>query len=287
MALKRSNLRSGHLALAAITLFSGVAAALLGYAYIEKRLAEQRRELAAEQVRVVDAPQLASVLVLQRDIFRGERLKSEDLAVLRVPIEGGSAKGVLSDPAQAAGHVALQNLYAGEWLIDRKLAESEADGDVWNRLLEPGRRAIRVPVDDVTGLLGLLQPNDHVDLVAVFPGSDGTTVVSRILEQNLAVLAVGQRLLPQAGDKPEAEAKKSSVTLDVSRQQAERIALALEVGKMRLVLRNRADAQTDTSVGARLAELEGAGAMVARPSGNWHVVRVITGDNISRQEVGR
>ncbi len=274
--------------MAALTLSSGVAAALLGYAYIEKRLADQRQALTADTVRVVETPELLSVLVLQRDVFRGERLKPDDLTVLRVPTEGVTVGSVLHDPKQAVGHVALQNLYAGEWLIARKLADSETDGDTWNRLLEAGRRAIRVPVDDVTGLLGLLQPDDRVDLLAVFPGGDGRSAVSRVLEQNLAVLAVGQRHLPQQDEKPAAEAgKKSSVTLDVSQQQAERIALALEIGKVRLVLRNRADAAVTASRGTRLTELERGAGTTVRAAPRRHVVQVIAGDAVSREEVGR
>jgi pilus assembly protein CpaB len=230
------------------------------------------------------------VVVVQRDLFRGERLEAADLTVLRVPTEGVSASGVLSSPEQAVGRVALQNLYAGEWLIDRKIGDSAQGGDRWNQLLGPGMRAIRVPVDQVTGLLGLLQPDDRVDLIAVFPASDGKSVVSRALEQNVAVLAVGQRRLPQEDENKkvdEAGEKSSSVTLEVTQEQAERIALALELGKVRLVLRNRADTQLLSSNGTRLSELtRSAAAPTAKPRPR-HTVQLITGGKISTEEVKR
>lgn len=274
----------GYLVLAAITLLSGVGAAVLGYAYIEKRLADQRASLSAEQVRVVEKPELLSVVVMQRDVFRGERLTADDLTVLRVPTEGVTAEQVLGDPRAAVGHIALQNLYAGEWLIHRKLADSETEGDTWNRLLEPGHRAIRVPVDDVTGLLGILQPDDRVDLIAVFPLVDDS-VVSRILEQNVNVLAVGQHRHPRPDDENADVAGTTSVTLDVTQSQAERIALALEVGKVRLALRNRTDTGITRNRGARLSELERSAVPTARPARNRHEVQVISGDSISREVV--
>lgn len=289
MISKKKKSERNALLLAALALLSGIAAAMLGYAYIEKRVAEKSEALAVDRVRVVEAPELLSVVVVQRDLFRGERLQATDLTVLRVPTEGVSASGVLSSPEQAVGRVALQNLYAGEWLIDRKIGDSE-QGDRWNQLLGPGMRAIRVPVDQVTGLLGLLQPDDRVDLIAVFPGSDGKSVISRALEQNVAVLAVGQRRLPQEDENKkvdEAGEKSSSVTLEVTQEQAERIALALELGKVRLVLRNRADTQLLSSSGTRLSELSrSAAAPTAKPRPR-HTVQLITGGKISTEEVKR
>lgn len=290
MISKKKKSERNALLLAALALLSGIAAAMLGYAYIEKRVAEKSEALAVDRVRVVEAPELLSVVVVQRDLFRGEQLEATDLTVLRVPTEGVSASGVLSSPEQAVGRVALQNLYAGEWLIDRKIADSEQGGDRWNQLLGPGMRAIRVPVDQVTGLLGLLQPDDRVDLIAVFPGSDGKSVVSRALEQNIAVLAVGQRRLPQEDENKkvdEAGEKSSSVTLEVTQEQAERIALALELGKVRLVLRNRSDTQLLSSNGTRLSELtRSAAAPTAKPRPR-HTVQLITGGKISTEEVRR
>jgi len=290
MISKKKKSERNALLLAALALLSGIAAAMLGYAYIEKRVAEKSEALAVDRVRVVEAPELLSVVVVQRDLFRGERLEATDLTVLRVPTEGVSASGVLSSPEQAVGRVALQNLYAGEWLIDRKIADSEQGGDRWNQLLGPGMRAIRVPVDQVTGLLGLLQPDDRVDLIAVFPGSDGKSVISRALEQNIAVLAVGQRRLPQEDENKkvdEAGEKSSSVTLEVTQEQAERIALALELGKVRLVLRNRSDTQLLSSNGTRLSELtRSAAAPTAKPRPR-HTVQLITGGKISTEEVRR
>ncbi|HEX9801896.1 MAG TPA: Flp pilus assembly protein CpaB [Gammaproteobacteria bacterium] len=290
MISKKKKSERNALLLAALALLSGIAAAMLGYAYIEKRVAEKSEALAVDRVRIVEAPELLSVVVVQRDLFRGERLEAADLTVLRVPTEGVSASGVLSSPEQAVGRVALQNLYAGEWLIDRKIGDSAQGGDRWNQLLGPGMRAIRVPVDQVTGLLGLLQPDDRVDLIAVFPASDGKSVVSRALEQNVAVLAVGQRRLPQEDENKkvdEAGEKSSSVTLEVTQEQAERIALALELGKVRLVLRNRADTQLLSSNGTRLSELtRSAAAPTAKPRPR-HTVQLITGGKISTEEVKR
>lgn len=287
MADKRKRGR-GQLVLLLVTLLSGTAAAVLGYAYIEKRLADERAAHAGGQVRVVETPELLSVVVVRRDVYRGERLTADDLTLLSVPTEGVSVGGVLADPQQAIGHVALQNLYAGEWLIARKLAASDTEGDTWNRLLMPGRRAIRVPATGVTGLLGFLQPDDRVDVIGVFTTAN-KQMVSRTLEQNVAVLAVGQRHRPDAAGPGESAPQESTIMLDVSQPQAERIALALEVGKLQLVLRNRADERIVTTGGADVAELSRGQVVAApvRPSAPRHVVQVLSGGRVSSEVVNR
>lgn len=287
MRSRRKRHERGTLILIGLAMISGVLAAALGYAYIEKRLSEQRASLMAGQVRVVETPELITVVVVQRDRLRGETLQTGDLSVMRVPSEGMSVVGVISDPQHAVGRVALQNLYAGEWVLDRKLTDTQPGEDGWNRLLIPGMRAIRLPVDQVSGLLGLLQPDDRVDLIAVIPTSDGQSILGRTLEQNVTVLAVGQRRLPQADDGKLAESgeKNTTVTLEVTQAQAERIALALEVGKLRMALRNPADTEHLPASSARLRELERPLDHIPSAPRPRHTVQVITGGTVSTKEV--
>lgn len=281
-----------NLILAFVTLLSGLLAVVLAYSYLQRRLDEQRVTLAAAPVAVVEQPQLRNVVVIQRDVFRGERIGAEDLTLLRVPIEGVTVKGVVTDPATAIGRVALQPLYAGEWLIERKLSDASGGAAGWGGTLEAGQRAMRVPVDATSGLLGILEPGDRVDVISVFASSDGHRMIGRTVEQNLAVLAVGQRRTPSQGDEgatarqQEAELRDANVTLEVDQRQAEVLALAMQVGKVRLVLRNGADTDMPATTGVNVQYIETAPPTdESRLARYRHVIEVVKGDQVEKEVV--
>ncbi len=286
--------RQSNLVLFLVTGVSALAAVLMSYGYLEKRLEQERARTTASLVDIVEEPDLRAVVVAQRDVFRGETLKPEDLTVLRVPVEGVTVKGVITDPRQAIGHLVLQPLYAGEWLLDRKLSTADQAGGL-EALVGPGRRAMRVPVDEVSGLLGVLEPGSRVDLIGVFASSDGKRMIGRTLVQNVPVLAVGRRSLPAhaepSADKKESGSTKenSTVTLDVSMREAEEIALALQVGKIHLALRQGMDLEMVSTEGVNVRTLETAGTPPStaptRPA--RHVIEVLHGDRVQKEVVNR
>jgi len=100
-----------------------------------------------------------------------------------------------------------------------------------------------VKVDDVVGVSGFIMPGTLVDIVVVITpprGSGQEEVISKIVLQNIKVLASGQNI-----DKPkdfrEVEQSIKAVTLQVTPEQAEKLALASSEGKLQLVMRNSVD----------------------------------------------
>lgn len=253
--------RGGNLLLYGVAGLCGVLAAAFAYAYLEKRLADQRQALQQEPAPVAEQ-QLAEVVVAAGDVLRGERLAEEDLRVLQVPAAGVRVDDVVTDPDRAVGRVALGDLYTGEWLVERKLAAPDDPRKGLASLLDPARRAIRIPVDPVSGLLGILEPDDRVDVVGVFASANGDRTIGRTLLQNVPVLAVGQHGVPggqadpQAARQEQAARREGTVTLEVTRQQAETVALALGVGKVQLALRNDTDPAQPPSDGVDTRRLE-------------------------------
>ena len=271
----------------------GVLAAAFAYAYMEKRLAEQRETLEQQPVASVDQPDVREIVAARNDVLRGERVAADDLRTLRVPAEGVLLDGVITEPGQAEGRVAVANLYAGEWVSDRKLAAPDDPRQGLGSLLAPEHRAIRIPVDPVSGLLGILEPDDRVDVVGVFASDDRRTV-ARTLLQNVPVLAVGQQGVPGGGTSDPEEAKREqaarrdgTVTLDVTRKQAEIIALALGVGKVQLALRNTLASSQPPSDGVDTGLLERAAQPAPPPSEPRQVVQVLHGGRVDEQVVNR
>ncbi len=158
------------------------------------------------------------------------------------------------------------------------------------RLLEPGRRAMSVRVDQVSGVGTLIKPGDRIDLVigitgadkfpvvSVDPQTDQTTVVPglnatsvKAIIQNLEV--VGTLLPPvqdQEGDEnadpnaPALNEQNQIVILAVSAQEAEVIRFAQIDGSITLILRSPDDAEAPAEVttGITLRQLVDAWAII-------------------------
>lgn len=108
-----------------------------------------------------------------------------------------------------------------------------------------------VKVDDEAGIAGFLRPGTLVDvLVVIEPPSDGTrnNPISKIVLQNIKVLASGQDMDQPDPDREAVSVK--TVTLLVTPDHAEKLALASTEGRLRLALRNYIDQNDQQTRGA-------------------------------------
>lgn len=256
-----------------IAVLAAVAVVALVYSYIEKRVADAQKNIPVKTVTVVEKPVLAPVLIASRDLYRGEKIDAEDVKVLMIAKDGIVIQGIYDKPEQALGQIVRQDLYAGEWLFAKKftdkLDDSKSAGQVEGvaSLIEPGMRAMRIPVSPESGLLGILKPGDHVDISSVFTSANGNRQISRVILQNIEVLSIGQesrfkpkseiKEIEQSGTKKDETAvKRSMVALHLTIQQAEKLALAMSVGKLNLLLRNEADTVIKESDGVNVRVIE-------------------------------
>ena len=103
-------------------------------------------------------------------------------------------------------------------------------------LLEDGKRAVTVRVDDVRGVAGFVLPGDRVDVVlirAVSRPSGPAENISDVLLQHVKVLAVDQII----NERQETPTVAKAVTLEVATDQAQKVILATNIGKLSLILR--------------------------------------------------
>jgi pilus assembly protein CpaB len=99
--------------------------------------------------------------------------------------------------------------------------------------IEDGKRAVTVRVDDVRGVAGFIMPNDHVDVVLIRAERSAQSSYSNLLLQNIKVIAVDQ----VASEQKEKPSIAKAVTLEVTPSQAQKVALATEIGTLSLILR--------------------------------------------------
>lgn len=201
------------------------------------------------------AGELGNVVVATTVIQVGAKIAPEQLALAPIP-NGSAPQGAYRELAEVAGRVALVPIGIREPLTTSKLApEGEVAG--LGVLIPEGFRAMTVKVDDVVGVSGFVQPGSFVDVVAVIvppaqaQASQGP--ISKIVLQNIKVLASGPRI-----DSPEDQREPShvsAVTLLVTPEQAEKLVLATNEGRLQLVMRNYSDQEDTRTTGANKSSL--------------------------------
>ena len=127
-------------------------------------------------------------------------------------------------------------------------------------ILDPGKRAVTVRVDDVRGVAGFIQPGDRVDVVLIRTEAESRSNeggYSDVILQSAKVLAIDQL----TGERTEQPTIAKAVTLEVSPDDAQKILLATNIGRLSLILRQPDEAGTDPV--RRVSEKDLSGAIAA------------------------
>src|SRR5712692_6905740 len=111
------------------------------------------------------------------------------------------------------------------------------DRDFLQVVLSPGARAIAIPVATGGASTGLLSPGDRVDVILTQKFGDAAALtrrsVSETVVENLRVLVIDA-----VDAKPPTGSFGRTVSLEVTPEQAEKISVAAELGKLSLTLRS-------------------------------------------------
>ena len=189
---------------------------------------------------------LNNVVVAKVDIPAGTKVVAEQLETVQFP-SNALPNGVFETPDKLVGRVAIVQIAAREPVTDFKLAPEGSAGGL-SAVIPEGYRAMTVKVDDVVGVSGFIMPGALVDVVVVInPTEQQQNPISKIVLQNIKVLANGQNIDRPKNDR-EPESVKA-VTLQVTPDQAEKLALASTEGKLQLVMRNSTDQDDEKTQG--------------------------------------
>jgi pilus assembly protein CpaB len=182
--------------------------------------------------------QSGQVVAAAADIPVGTKLDAVHLKVIPLPLEA-ITDGNITSLDDAIGRVVTQPLYSGEILLEKRLTLHEG-GSPLAAVIESGKRALTVRVNDVIGVAGFLLPSNRIDVVSTKRGSGNRNTISKTIVENLKVLAVDQTVSSDKNDPVIVRA----VTLEVTPDEAELIVKATEEGKVQLTLRNPLDMAT-------------------------------------------
>jgi len=205
----------------------------------------------AQYDKIIRERKIASqpVVVATRDLPFGTVLSGENVQTSNWPMEIVPA-GAISSAQELNGRVVTTAVATGEPILETKLAPVGADRGLPMRV-PPGMRAMTVPVNVVSGVSGFVLPDSKVDVVVTIRPETERESVSKLVLQNLLVLAADQKLEDNEG-KP---MKMQSVTLLVTPSESEKLAMASNNGEIQLVLRNPADADSAQTSGTTVLKM--------------------------------
>lgn len=198
-------------------------------------------------------PQVASqrVMVAKRDINPGSAISVPQDADWEVqPDEIKNKETVIREDRNSAeevnGAIARRMIKTAEPLEMSMLSKSSGGG-LMSAVLEPGMRAVSISVTATSGNAGFVLPGDYVDLIltreltrSVSNGRESETrknIYSKTFVEKVRVLAADQMI-----DNPENKAiVAKTITVEVTPDQAQMIAVATDLGKISMSLRSAND----------------------------------------------
>ena len=239
-------------------------------------------------------PTTVRVLVARHDLNVGDRVQAADMNWQAWPISGlnpafttdgagaaspvqgqlgravgtvtDAAKSAMSNPADGAGSsfvgaVVRERISMNEPLIAAKVVRAGGSG-VLAVTLDPGMRAVALPLTAESAAGGFILPGDHVDVLLArqtdaSAGAGPGHVISTVM-RNVRVLAVDQNMSAQKT----ASAVGATATVEATPAQAEMLVLAKTSGTLTLSLRSYADAAGEAQVGSLGRDGQGTGMAV-------------------------
>jgi pilus assembly protein CpaB len=187
----------------------------------------------------------ATVLVAKVDLPARSVITREQLTTIEIPAEARHPRA-LTNVGDAVGKFAIDPVYAGEQMLSANVVDKIPGSALSSRVPE-GRRAIGVNVNEASTVGGLIGPGDRVDVIAVLKQDRLGVNAASVILQDIQVLAVAQNIVGRedrevkSDDKPAPATGAKTVTLAVTLDEAQRLALAEEFGILRLALRRTDD----------------------------------------------
>ncbi|MEO8577924.1 MAG: Flp pilus assembly protein CpaB, partial [Gemmatimonadales bacterium] len=202
------------------------------------------------------------VVVAGRDIPEGMPIDRIALTTVQWPVQT-APMGAYSSMDSVAGRVTRIAVFQGEAIVPGRLAPV-GSGPGLELKIPPGQRAMAVRINDVAGISGLLQPNSRVDvLVTIREDNTSDRQVAKLFMSNMLVLSVGTEVQRDNQGKP---INATTVTLAVTPEESERLAIAMNTGAIQLVLRGYGDPDSVRTLGANstdvLKSLKGTSSIV-------------------------
>lgn len=233
---------------ALFAIIGGVAAGVIAVLLVQYHLQKQKETIFAGM-------ELVDIIVAAKNLEAGTQVSKSVLSKRKMPKKYVHGSAItLKDVNLILGQELNYPLQKGDPVLWTDLGEESeklrarglADA------ITKGERALSIPVDKVSGVSGLLSPGDHVDILSTVKNPQTGETTTLTLMQNLTVLAIGGNISDTSGSsgssRPTRKRGYSTITLQVTLEEAEILVFASEKGKLMCVLRNPDDIQAISNI---------------------------------------
>jgi pilus assembly protein CpaB len=227
----------------ALSLFIAITGSYFLYQYIE----DQRMPKEIVQVKAEAVP----VVVAAADLPWGTKLMPEMIKTTPYLKESMPA-GYFSNITSLNGRVLLTPLKLNDPITEHKLAPTSVETGGVSAVIKTGKRAIAVKGDKVIGISGFINPGNRVDVLVTIKDPKKKEEKTKTIVENILVLATGTQIQENEKGEP---APVDVYTLEVTPEEAEKIALAAAEGKLQMALRPVTDGKEIYTEGITIPQL--------------------------------
>lgn len=258
-------------------------ASIITYDWLQKKAEARNGKLTKTEnvaVAVLDVPMGT---VLKKDMVKFAPYLSETLP-----------DGFFTDVSKLEGRVVISSIKEKEPIFESSLAPVGIEAGGVAAVISPNKRAMAVKVDKVIGISGFIHPGNKVDVLVTLKHDNQSNSVTKIVLENVLVLATGTKIEKDSKNKP---VEVDVMTLEVTPNEAEKLALATTEGKIQLAMRNYNDTEDVYTHGTTKKTLISSYALqnnqevkpavkkakrADRPLENNYTVEVIKGSQVNK-----
>jgi pilus assembly protein CpaB len=228
----------------ALSLVIAVAGSIFLYNWIE-------RQRGPKEIVQVEKTEAAPIAVAAANLPWGTKLTPQMIKMVPF-LKESLPPGYFASATDLKGRISVTPLKLNEPITDHKLAPDSVTTGGVSAILKPGTRAIAVKGDKIIGISGFVNPGNRVDVIVTVTDPESKKVKAKIMLENLLILASGTQV--QRNEKGE-PMPVDVYTLEVTPEDAEKLALAASNGKLQFALRNMMDLESVSTKGVTIPEI--------------------------------
>ena len=229
----------------AVSVLIAVAGSFFLYQWMDKQ------KTPVEVIQVAKKEEAVPIAVAAANLPWGTKIRPE--MVKTTPyLKESLPTGYFASTADLKDRVILTPLKMNEPITEDKLAPISVKTGGVSAILKPGTRAIAIKGNKVLGISGLINPGNRVDVILTVTDPTLKKIRSKIVLENLLVLATGTEIQKNEKGEP---MPVDVYTLEVTPEQSEKVALAASEGNINFALRSATDSEDIYTRGITIPEL--------------------------------
>jgi pilus assembly protein CpaB len=228
----------------ALSLVIAVVGSIFLYNWIE-------RQRGPKEIVQVEKTEAAPIAVAAANLPWGSKLTPEMIKMAPF-LKESLPPGYFASATDLKGRVTLTPLKLNELITEHKLAPDSVTTGGVSAILKPGTRAIAVKGDKIIGISGFVNPGNRVDVIVTATDPESQKVKAKIMLEKLLILATGTQVQKNEKGEP---MPVDVYTLEVTPEDAEKLALAASNGRLQFALRNVTDLESVSTKGITIPEI--------------------------------